>query len=79
VDWSITGEWILLALKHSFSIDTKKVDWLSWEDPYWEKENSESLRKKRGCSNIETIKRIRSNLPFFELFTESRFEEVFKT
>lgn len=78
-DWSITGEWILLALKQSLPLITKKVDWLSWEDPFWEKENGNLLKIKREKSSDETIKRIKTNLPFIELFIDNRFKEVFKT
>jgi hypothetical protein len=71
--WDVWGEWILIALKNKLGVKTKKVDWLSWEDPFWEKKEPNKFKVERENSKEETIKRIKSNLPFFSLITEERF------
>ena len=75
--WEVPGEWLLLAIKNSLSISTKKVDWLSWEDPFWEKVDKYQLMKEREKSKDETLKRIKTNLPFLKLLTEDRFEGIY--
>ncbi len=77
--WEIPGEWMLLALMNSIQLATKKVDWLSWEDPFWEKVHAIVLKKEREQSQEETIKRIKTNLPFLELLVEDRFKKIYKS
>jgi hypothetical protein len=69
----ILGEWILLAAKHGIPIAAKQVDWVLWEDPYWEGVPHDQLRAERERSAEETIRRIRMNAPFMLLLTEERF------
>lgn len=76
--WAVWGEWILLIINNKVLIKTQKVDWLSWEDPFWEEINSEELKTEREKSEEETIKRIKSNLPFLSLLTEERFLNLYK-
>ena len=75
--WETLGEWILLAISNKTTIRSKKVDWLAWEDPFWEKANPNSLKKLREQSKEETFKRIKSNTPFLSLLTEERFKHCF--
>jgi hypothetical protein len=72
----ILGEWILLAAKHEIPIATKKVDWVLWEDPYWEGIPHKQLKAEREQSTEETIRRIRMNAPFMLLLTEERFRDI---
>jgi len=74
LSWEVLGEWILLAINDNVLIRSKKVDWLEWEDPFWEKVNPIQLKKLREQSKQETIKRIKSNIPFLSLLTEDRFK-----
>ncbi len=57
---------IILALRNR--LEKKKVDWLSWEDPYIMDRNPDELRHERENSQEETDKRLRGMLPFFEHF-----------
>ena len=75
--WEALGEWILLAISNKTAIRSKRVDWLAWEDPFWEKADPNSLKKLREQSKEETIKRIKSNTPFLSLLTEERFKHSF--
>ena len=43
----------------------KSVDWLAWEDPYISGVPADKLRRQRESSQVETEKRIRGLLPFF--------------
>ena len=72
----ILGEWILLAAQHGIPIATKRVDWVLWEDPYWEGVPHEQLKTEREQSAAETIRRIRMNAPFMLLLTEERFRGI---
>ena len=78
-DWAITGEWVLLSLKKSLPLVTKKVDWLDWEDPFWTNENKYQLKKRLENDPKETIKRIKSNIPFLNLMLEDRFLKLNNT
>jgi len=63
------GEWIVLCQKLSRTLPkTKKVDWLAWEDPYWEKKSATELRRQKELDLKETTSRIRSNSEFISLF-----------
>lgn len=75
--WAVLGEWILSSIKSGVNITTKKVDWLSWEDPFWEKCDLKNYKKQVEGSRDETVKRIKSNLPFLPLLTEERFANIF--
>ncbi len=57
---------IILVLRDR--LQKKKVDWLSWEDPYILGRDTNELRRERENSQQETIKRLRGMLPFFEHF-----------
>ncbi len=70
----VLGEWILLAAQHGIPIAAKRVDWVLWEDPYWEGIDPEVLRRQREQSADETIKRVRMNVPFMSLLAEERFK-----
>jgi hypothetical protein len=72
----ILGEWMLLAAKHGIPIAAKQVDWVLWEDPYWEGVPHGQLKAEREQSAEETIRRIRMNVPFMLLLTEERFRGI---
>jgi len=72
----ILGEWILLAAKHGIPIAAKQVDWVLWEDPYWEGIPPQQFKAKREQSAEETIRRIRMNTPFMLLLAEERFRGI---
>ena len=71
--FAIWGEWILLALTHHIGLTQKSVDWLTWEDPYWEQTDVQALKHRRESSQDETRRRIAWNTPILQLFTEERF------
>ncbi|MFX0094979.1 MAG: hypothetical protein ACFFBD_24805 [Candidatus Hodarchaeota archaeon] len=73
MSYAVWGEWVLLAMKNNIPITTQKVDWLTWEDPYWEHVEPEKLKQSRELSQKETIKRIRWNVTVMEMITEERF------
>ncbi len=52
-DFSIEAEWILSCYQKGCSIESKKVDWLAWEDPFWAKHNG-----KKISSNLTTKQKI---------------------
>lgn len=76
--WSIWGEWVLLILKNRIPYTAINVDWLSWEDPFWEKEELPVLKSRKESSPEETLKRLQMNLPIANLLQEERFLSIFK-
>jgi len=73
---AIWGEWVLLALKNGIPIDTPAVDWLAWEDPFWEQADPAQLKRAREGSRDETIKRIQWNAPLMAMLAEERFGDL---
>ena len=74
--WAVWAEWLLLAAKNRIPITVKRVDWLAWEDPYWEQADADTLRKAQESSHQEVVKRIQLNAPIALLMTEPRFREL---
>jgi hypothetical protein len=72
----VLGEWVLLAIREGIPITAKKVDWVLWEDPFWEGIAPHILKERRERSPEETIKRIKMNVPFMLLMTEERFRNL---
>jgi hypothetical protein len=72
----VLAEWVLLAMKNGIPITAKKVDWVLWEDPYWEGIAPETLKQQREQSREETAKRISMNAPFLLVMAEERFRNV---
>jgi hypothetical protein len=70
------GEWILIAMANDIPITTVKVDWLAWEDPFWEGIAPHVLKEQREHSPQETRKRITMMSPFMLLMTEERFQDL---
>jgi len=68
--YNVAGEWIIDALTDKMSLTTKKVDWLSWEDPYWEKISPTKLKTIRENSSEETYKRLLSAAEFITLIKD---------
>lgn len=75
--WAIWGEWVLLAITKKLGLTTPKVNWLSWEDPFWSKQDLEQLKKTREVNPKETLKRLHTNLPIIQLLLEERFKAFF--
>jgi hypothetical protein len=69
----VLGEWVLLAAANGIPITTTKVDWLLWEDPYWEGRDPQAFKLAREQSWDETVKRIRMMTPFMKMMAEDRF------
>ena len=74
--WAVWAEWLLLIAKHQVPITVKRVDWLSWEDPYWEQADADTLKRARETDYHEVVKRIQMNAPMALLMTEPRFQEL---
>jgi hypothetical protein len=72
--FEVWGEWVLLALKERLAVTTRAVDWLAWEDPYWENVAPERLKRERESSREETRRRIQMNASCLALLGEERFE-----
>lgn len=72
--YNVSGEWILLyrSIK-GYLPEGKKVDWLAWEDPYWENTDAATLKAERENDKNETLNRIRGNAQFIPLFYDERF------
>lgn len=73
---TIWGEWVLLAIKNDVPVTTLQVDWLAWEDPFWEGVPPATLKRSRETSPGETLKRIRWNAPLMLMLAEQRFAET---
>jgi hypothetical protein len=74
--WAVWAEWLLLAAKNQVPITVKRVDWLAWEDPYWEQADAHTLKRTQENSHQEVIKRIELNAPIALLMTEPRFRDL---
>jgi len=74
--FAVWGEWILLAMKNGISVTARKVDWLMWEDPYWQHIEPDQLKRSRETSREETVKRIKWNVPLMLMLTEARFRDL---
>ena len=74
--WAVWAEWLLLAAKNKVPITAKRVDWLSWEDPYWEQADADTLRRAQENSHQEVVKRIQLKAPIALLLTDPRFRDL---
>jgi len=74
--FEVWGEWVLLALSAGLAVTTRAVDWLAWEDPYWESVAPERLKREREGSPEETRRRIMMNAPCLALLGEERFRDL---
>lgn len=74
--FEVWGEWVLLALSGRLAVTTRAVDWLAWEDPYWEHIAPERLKREREGSREETRRRIMMNAPCLALLGEERFKDL---
>lgn len=77
--WEVLGEWVLISLREKLNNKFCYVDWLEWEDPFWENTDPIKLKLLKEKNSEETLKRIKSNLPFLNLFTQERFKSFFPT
>jgi hypothetical protein len=76
--YSAGAEWLLLAYSFGIKPTIKKVDWLSWEDPFIDNMPAEKLKADRENQKDEYIKRLEMNLPFINLLVEKRFHDLLK-
>jgi hypothetical protein len=74
--WAVWAEWLLLAAKHQIPITVERVDWLAWEDPFWEHADADNLKRAQENSHQEVVKRIQMNAPIALLMTEPRFKDL---
>ena len=63
-------------MRNGIPVTTRRVDWLAWEDPYWERVDPADLKQAREASREETLKRIRMNVPVLSMLTEDRFRHL---
>lgn len=75
--FNASGEWILKALQNGIDVRSQKVDWLSWEDPFWEKADPQQLKLQRENDPSETLKRYISAQEFLSLVKEDKFKSLF--
>ena len=71
--WNVWGEWILLALKNDIPVTTRKVDWLAYQHPFWERVDPDAMKRNREASREETVRRITMNMPVALMLAEDRF------
>jgi hypothetical protein len=74
--FEVLGEFVLLAIANDIPIAIKAVDWLPWEDPYWEGIDPQVFRRIREESRDETAKRINMMAPFMLMLAEERFRDL---
>lgn len=74
--YDIWGEWVLLAMQNGIPVTTRRVDWLAWEDPYWEGADPTDLKRAREASREETLKRIQMNAAILLMLAEDRFRHL---
>jgi hypothetical protein len=74
--WAVWAEWLLLVAKNQIPITVKRVDWLAWEDPYWEQTDAHTLRRAQETNHQEVVKRMQLNAPIALLMTEPRFRNL---
>jgi len=74
--WAVWAEWLLLAARNRIPITVKRVDWLAWEDPYWEQADADTLKNAQENDHREVVKRIQLNAPIALLMAEPRFRDL---
>jgi hypothetical protein len=67
---------MLLAAKSRIPVTVKRVDWLAWEDPYWQQADADTLKRAQEHNHQEVVKRIQLNAPIALLMTEPRFRDL---
>jgi hypothetical protein len=74
--YAVWTEWLLLAAKHGATIASTEVDWLSWEDPFWEQAEPQELKHAQENDPLQVVKRIQMHGPMALLMAEPRFREI---
>ncbi len=64
-DFSIEAEWMLSCYQKGCSIESKKVNWLTWEDPFWAKRNGKKI--SRELTTKQKIFRLSYNIHALQL------------
>lgn len=72
----VWAEWTLLAMSNGIPVTTRKVDWLAWEQPYWDGVDPDELKHDRENSPDEVVKRIKMNAPAALMLSEKRFRAL---
>jgi hypothetical protein len=67
-DWGMQAE-IVLQLRAQLT--TREVDWLAWEDPFFEGGDAAALKQARENSLAETRKRLDYVIPTLQILLES--------
>ena len=74
--YAVWAEWLLLAAQQGATIASTEVDWLAWEDPFWEQVDGESLRRVQESDPQQVVKRIHMHAPVALLMAEPRFRDI---
>lgn len=76
--FSVEAEWILLAYILGIKPIIKKVDWLSWEDPYILDVDEPALKNSREHDPLETQRRLVMNVEIANVLIQERFLALLK-
>ena len=74
--YAVWAEWLLLAAKHGATIASTEVNWLAWEDPFWERTDAQELKCAQENDPLQVIKRIQMHAPLSLLMGEDRFRDI---
>jgi hypothetical protein len=74
--YAVWAEWLLLAAQQGATIASTEVDWLAWEDPFWEHVDAQELKRAQERDPHQIVKRIQMHAPIALLMTEPRFRDV---
>jgi hypothetical protein len=74
--YAVWPEWLLIAAKHGAPIASTEVDWLAWEDPFWEGVDPKALKRAQESDPTQVVKRIQMHAPMSLLLAENRFRGI---
>lgn len=74
--YAVWAEWLLLAAQQGASIASTEVDWLAWEDPFWEQVDTWTLKRAQESDSRQITKRIHMHAPIALLMAEPRFRDL---
>jgi len=74
--YAVWPEWLLLAAKYGATIASTEVDWLAWEDPFWQQITPQELKHAQENDPLQVVKRIQMHVPMALLMAEPRFREI---
>jgi len=74
--YAVWTEWLLLAARQGAAIASTEVDWLAWEDPFWEQVDSQAYRRAQNTDPNQIVKRIHMQAPIALVLAEPRFRNL---